>query len=118
MLLAVLTVYLVHVYAVVHWQVMSQETDVRQEIEQLIAESTVEGTGVQLPSRVIERLEALLKRPDSPSGTVLLYLEIYHVTGIAAASCSAIALFRKPQWVGIVSLPFGLLGLFLAVAVM
>ncbi len=118
LLLVALTVYLVHVYAIVHWQIISQEIRLRLEIEDLIAESRTDGSEVQLPSDAIERLEQLLKRSDSPSGTVLFYLEIYHVTGVAAAICSAVALLRKPRWVGIVSLPFGLLGLYLAAAVM
>jgi cell division protein FtsL len=118
LLLAVLTVYLVRVYSIVHWEIMSQETRLRLEIQDLITESRTDGSEVRVPSNAIERLEQLLERSDSPSGTVLFYLEIYHLTGVAAAICSAVALLRKPRWVGIVSLPFGLLGLYAAAVVM
>jgi len=88
----------------------------KSEVQCLWTEAQIDDNGVVIEPARIARLRELTEESLSRSSKARNWLEIYHLTGFVAFICSVVALMKKPRWVGIVVLPFGLLGLFCVVA--
>ena len=118
LLFLVLTWYLLGLYSTVHWIIAPAEMRVRHEVDSLILDSEVEGTGVRIPEENRERLRDVCNGLRGHSGALLGRLEAYDFTGLISFLCSVVAVLRRPRWVGIIALAFGILGFYLAAIVM
>ena len=110
-LLAPLSWYLLGAYGTLH-SAVDRDIALKLEVEGLWIESQIDGSGVVIEPARVARLRELTEESLSRTSKARNRLEIYHLTGLVAFLCSVVALMRKPRWVGILALPFGLLGLF------
>ena len=117
-LLLVLTWYLLGIYGIVHWQLRRADLLIGVKLNELYSESLVDTNKVALSPERVEALRKAAHDLSSHSRTVMSRLEAYHLTGLAAFLCSIISILRKPRWVGILGLVFGIAGLGLAAVIM
>ena len=117
-LLLVLTWYLLGIYGIVHWQLRRADLLIGVKLNELYSESLADTNKVALSPERVEALRKAVHDLSSHSRTVMSRLEAYHLTGLAAFLCSIISILRKPRWVGILGLVFGIAGLGLAAVIM
>lgn len=117
-LLLVLTWYLLGLYSIVHWQLRPAKLLINTKVTELYGESLADTNKVPLSPERVRALEQAVEDLTVHSRTVMNRLEAYHLTGLAAFLCSIISVLRKPRWVGIMGLVFGIAGLGLAAVIM
>jgi hypothetical protein len=117
-LLLVLTWYLLGLYGIVHWQIRRANHLIGVRVTELYSESLANTNMVSLSTERVQALEKAINDLSSHSGAVMNRLEAYHLTGLAAFLCSIVAVLRKPRWIGLIGLMFGIAGLILAAVVM
>jgi len=117
-LFLVLTWYLLGLYSIVHWQIGPARVLIKVKLVELQTESMADTNKVPLSPERVRALEQAVDELSVHSLTIMNRLEAYHLTGLAAFLCSIVAVLRKPRWVGIIGLAFGIAGLGLAAVVM
>ncbi len=117
-LLLVLTWYLLGLYSIVHWQLRPANLLIGIRLTELYSESWADTNKVSLSPERVQALEQAVDKLSLHSRTVMNRLETYHLTGLAAFLCSIVSVLRKPRWVGIMGLAFGIAGLVLAAVFM
>jgi hypothetical protein len=111
-MLCVLSYYLLGLYGSVHWQIGPRVSIMRVTIDNIITESRTEGSGVQIPDKMMEILEWTQDESDFTTGSLLGHLQLQRlVAGVASLVCAIVAVTRKPRWIGLVAIVFGVIAL-------
>ena len=110
-----LTFLLLTPYSLVHWKIASQRGALYN-VALDLSKHTADGSH-PLQGHV-DQLRGLVESLGESHSTVLAYLEVYHVTGLMAFLFSVFSFRARPRWLALVSLPFGLAGLFGAFVIM
>ena len=117
---ALLACYLLRLYSVVHWDIRGNECRLEHAAKGFAIEAMIrasEEDKARLEQEFREFCEESERCSDA-SSMVMNALEAYHLAGLAACICSVIACLRRPRGIGLISLPFGVVGLFVAGVVM